>query len=145
VRAAVIAVALASWPLAAAAEVPCDVSLSLVDFGRLEGRSGGEITGRVSVRCDRPTRFALTLSEGHGSYRMRRMRGPEGRELRYNLFVDPARRLVWGDGVSEGTARLVGESDGRRSAELVVYGRVAPGQAVPPGSYADALAVAIER
>jgi spore coat protein U-like protein len=145
VRAGLIAAAALLLPAAAAAQPPCDVSLSLVDFGRLELRQGGEITGRVSVRCDRPTRFALVLSEGHGSYRMRRMRGPEGHELRYNLFVDPARRLVWGDGVSEGTARLVGESDGRRGAELVVYGRVPAGQRVPAGSYGDALAVVIER
>lgn len=142
-------VAVALWlqlvaPWSASAAGPCDVSLSFVDFGRVDFRRGNEITGEVLVRCEQPARFVLSLSQGLGDYRMRRMRGPGDAELEYNLFLDPARRQVWGDGVRGGTARLVGQSDGRRAAIFTVYGRIAPGQSVPAGTYSDSLSVTFE-
>ncbi len=60
----------------------CDVGVSFVDFGSLDFRRGGEVTGRVVVRCERPQSFAIVASEGHGSYGIRRMQGPGGAELR---------------------------------------------------------------
>ena len=119
----------------------CDVEFKLVDFGRLDFRRGGDITGRVEVACAEPAEFTVELTPGFGDYGERRMRGPGGAELRYNLYVDPGRRLVWGDGASGGTAVLRGRNDGRRPTTLPVYGRVPGGQRVPPGSYGDNLAV----
>lgn len=123
----------------------CEVSVSLVDFGRVDLDRGGEITGEVAVRCPTARRFALSLSPGHGDYRMRRMRGPDGAELKYNLFVDPARVRVWGDGVTAGTARLTGRTDGRKATLITVYGRIPSDQrAGRAGAYADALTVTLE-
>lgn len=141
---AVACALLLAGPSAAQSLASCDASVSFVDFGRVDFRRGGEITGEVVVRCPRPDRFSLALSEGLGDFGMRRMRGPGGAELRYNLYLDPARRQVWGDGVSGGTARLAGQSDGRRAAIFTVYGRVPPGQSAPPGAYGDALAITFE-
>lgn len=122
----------------------CDVRVSFVDFGRVDGRRESEVSGEVSVLCDKPTRFVLVLSEGHGSYAERRMRGPAGTELRYNIYVDPARRQVWGDGAA-GTARLAGRNDGRRPTILPVYGKVRRGQPAPSGHYSDQLLVSPAR
>lgn len=147
-RIGVIGVALALHlcsAVAPRAADPCDVSLSFVDFGRIDPRRGGTITGEVAVRCAAPGRFVLALSSGHGDYRMRRMQGPGGAELAYNLFLDPARRQVWGDGTTGGTARLVGQSDGRKATLLTVYGRIPPGQSGRAGAYSDALTVTLER
>ncbi len=129
---------------APAAAGDCEASVSLVDFGRLDLEKGGDVSGEVIVTCDQPGQFSVALSSGVGSYRFRRMRGTDGAELKYNLFVDPARRRIWGDGVSEGTQTIRGESDGRRPLVIPVYGIVPPRQSVLTGPYSDNLLVTIE-
>lgn len=129
----------------AASASACEISVSLVDFGRVDLDRGGKITGEVAVRCPRSRPFALTLSPGYGDYGMRRMRGPDGAELKYNLFVDPGHSRVWGDGITGGTARLTGRTDGRKATSIAVYGRIPGGQrARRAGTYADALTVTLE-
>lgn len=123
---------------------PCDVSASAINFGRIVRQAGEVVRGEVRVRCDRPTRFRLSLSEGHGNYRVRRMRGPQGSRLKYNLYVDAALRRVWGDGLTAGTARLVGRNDGRRSTIVPVYARLVRDQQAHAGQYSDALVIAVE-
>lgn len=140
----VASVALLCSLMGAAVAQECDVSVSFVNFGSVDFRAGGAITGRLSVRCDRPQAFAIAASSGHGSYRDRRMRGPGGAEIRYNLFVDPAHRQIWGDGRADGTTLVVGKTDGREASH-VIYGFVLKGQSAPPGQYSDALVVTLER
>ncbi|MEM8949742.1 MAG: spore coat U domain-containing protein [Pseudomonadota bacterium] len=123
----------------------CDASVSLVDFGRLDLERGGQVSGEVIVICDQPGQFSVALSSGIGSYRLRKMRGADGTELKYNLFVDPGRRSIWGDGVSEGTRTIRGESDGRKPLIIPVYGIVPPNQSVLTGPYSDNLLVTVER
>ena len=122
----------------------CDVAVGFVDFGRLDLRDGGRVTGEVQVLCARPMRFRLSLSPGLGDYHERQMRGPDGRRLRYNIYLDPAGRQVWGDGLSAGTGRLVGRNDGRRHTILPIYARVPGGQERAAGHYTDALVVFVE-
>ena len=121
------------------------VTVAFVDFGRLDARDDEEVTGEVGVLCDAPTGFALALSEGLGSFKGRRMQGPQGARLQYNIYLDPGHRRVWGDGVSAGTAVLTGRNNGRRRTLLPVYGLVPRGQSRPAGSYHDTLVVTVER
>jgi spore coat protein U-like protein len=72
------------------------------------------------------------------------MRSPDGAELRYNLYVDPARRRVFGDGTG-GTVALAGQVDGRRPATFAIYGFVPGGQRVRQGAYSDTVTIALER
>ncbi len=123
----------------------CEASVSLVDFGRLDLERGGEVTGELIVNCDEPGGFSIGLSPGIGDFTKRRMRGSDGAELVYNLFVDPARRRVWGDGVSAGTQRIKGENDGRRPSIIPIYGIVPSRQSVLTGPYSDNLLVTIEK
>ena len=106
IRAACLGLALAMLSGAPPVAAGCDASCGLVDFGRVEFRRPTRVSGKLTVRCDAPTRFEVIASEGFGDYGERRMRGPDGAELRYNLFVDAARQRVWGDGLSAGTARI---------------------------------------
>jgi spore coat protein U-like protein len=138
-----VALALALVPAPAVAG--CDASLSMVDFGRIEFRRDNEITGRVTVTCSEPGPFQVGASAGNGDFRERRMLGPMGDELRYNLYVDAARRRVWGDGIAGGTARVAGTSDGRRPETLTIYGKLPASQAVAAGGYRDSVQVTIER
>jgi spore coat protein U-like protein len=121
-----------------AAQTPdfCDVSASAVSFGPVDVRTGDESTGTVTVRCDMPTHFSLALSPGYGDYATRRMRGPSGAELEYNLYLDIAHSRVLGDGTA-GTALLSGED----TKDFVIYGLIRPQQPVRAGTYSDQLMV----
>ena len=100
------ALVLAGAAAPAAAAPACHASVTLVDFGRIDYKEGGDITGQLTVTCDGPTAFEVSASPGYGGYQGRTMVGPREAVLRYNLYVDPARRRVWGDGESGGTARM---------------------------------------
>jgi spore coat protein U-like protein len=129
----------------AGAAPACNASVTMVDFGRVDHKEGGDITGQLTVTCDGPTGFQVSASPGYGSYRERTMMGPRGTVLRYNLYVDAARRRVWGDGDSGGTARITGQSDGRKAVSFTIYGRIPDGQSVRQGSYRDSVKVSVSR
>lgn len=139
---AALLVGLASQGHAAPA---CHARVTLVDFGRVDYKEGGDITGRLTVTCDGPTSFEVSASEGYGSYQGRVMVDPKGAVLRYNLYVDAARRRVWGDGEAGGTARITGQSDGRKAVEYTIYGRIPRGQTVSSGRYRDSVKVSVSR
>ena len=130
--------------ISAPAVAGCQATVSLMDFGRLDLEDQGEVTGELVVNCDQPGRFSVGLSAGLGRYAGRIMRGDGGHELRYNLFVDPARQRIWGDGVSSGTQTIKGESDGRRPSVIPIYGVVPSSQTVHSGGYSDNLLVTVE-
>jgi spore coat protein U-like protein len=144
-RALAVALALAGAPTPADAAPACSASVTMVDFGRIDHKEGGEITGQLTVTCDGPTSFEVSASPGYGSYQERTMLGPRETVLRYNLYVDGARRRVWGDGESGGTARIVGQSDGRKAVSYTIYGRIPDGQKLRPGRYSDAVKVTVSR
>ena len=136
---------MASLLVNAPAIAECEATVSLVDFGRLDLEKGGDVTGELIVHCDEPSGFSVGLSPGLGAYLGRKMRGADGSELRYNLFVDPARQRVWGDGRSAGTLTIKGENDGRRPSVIPIYGSVPSRQRVLTGAYSDNLLVTLER
>jgi spore coat protein U-like protein len=140
-----LALALAGLAIPAVAAPACHARLTMVDFGRVDSREGGEITGQLTVTCDGPTAFAVSATPGYGSYQGRVMRGPREHVLRYNLYVDAARRRVWGDGESGGTARITGKSDGRKAVTYTIYGRIPDGQEMHSGRYYDSVEVSVSR
>jgi spore coat protein U-like protein len=140
---AVVVPGLAAEPAVAAPA--CQASVTLVDFGRVDYKQGGDITGQLTVICDGPTAFEVSASPGYGSYQGRTMVGPKEAVLRYNLYVDPARQRVWGDGESGGTARITGQSDGRKAVTYTIYGRIPDRQSVRTGHYYDSVKVSVSR
>jgi spore coat protein U-like protein len=144
-RALAVALALAGVATPAEAAPACNASVTMVDFGRVDHREGGDITGQLTVTCDGPTGFEVSASPGYGSYQERTMLGPKETVLRYNLYVDAARRRVWGDGDSGGTARIAGQSDGRKAVSYTIYGRIPDGQSLRPGRYSDSVRVTVSR
>ena len=94
----------------------------------------------------------ISLSTGlSGTYLSRQLIASIGR-LNYNLYVDPARTLVWGNGVA-GTSTvnaLTLQVNGRflnpgasRSFTLNVYGRIPANQSVRTGAYTDTIIVTV--
>lgn len=144
--------------LARAAE-DCTVSSTPVAFGAydpVEQIAPLDGSGQVTVDCrGSGLSFVASLSPGAtGSYAQRQMTA--GAEtLGYNLYLDAARTIVFGDG-NGGTQTLqcttgvtasgcTGSNPGgaNRRAAWPIYGRIPAGQNVAAGLYSDTLQVTI--
>jgi spore coat protein U-like protein len=74
---------------------------------------------------------------------MRRSSGPQSDQLRYNVYLDPAKTTVWGDG-TQGTQFFSIRNPSLRDRTTVpIYGRVPAGQDVGAGTYADTLVITV--
>ena len=118
----------------------CNLNVQGVIFGSYDVFNIQSIdsTGNVGVTCDVSTPYTIAFTPGAGSYALRTMTsGPN--TLGYNLYADPARTSVWGDGTA-GTVTVAGSA---ASANHTVYGRIPARQNVFAGSYSDLLTVTL--
>ena len=119
----------------------CTLSVGPLQFGRYDSRSDQpcDFTATLVYRCTgfSPTIAILGGGGGQG-FERRMMQG--AKSVRYNLYLDAARTLIWGDGTGGS-----GVYPGRAGSEqrVTIYGRVSPHQSVPAGAYVDAVAVAV--
>jgi spore coat protein U-like protein len=111
-----------------------------VNFGTYDSFNAldSEITGSLTITCDSTIPFNISLSAGLGSYSARTMVGLSNSFI-YNLYLDPERITIWGDG-SDGTGML---SDNSTGGTYPVYGRIPARQNVFMGSYADTIIVTL--
>lgn len=118
----------------------CGVSTSGVAFGAYDPFAAQHLdsAGTISVSCDAPTAYTIALSTGSGSFALRTLLSG-AHQLGYNLYVDPARTIVWGDG-SASTSTVPGNDSG---AVHTVYGRIPARQNVHIGSYSDSLVITV--
>lgn len=116
----------------------CGLSVQGVAFGSYDPFSPANLdsAGNLAVSCDVP--YTLTLSSGQGSYTGRLMQNLSD-TLAYNLYLDPARTTVWGDG--SGGSSSVSAAAGDRNHP--VYGRIPARQNVSVGSYSDTIIVTL--
>ncbi len=102
-------------------------------------------SGQVKVNCIvgvLPS-FKVTLSKGAGTFSARKMTAGGGGELRYNLYKDGARSLIWGDG-SAGTS--INEFSGLislLSTSFDMFGAIEPGQYPAATSFNDLITVTV--
>jgi spore coat protein U-like protein len=131
---------LAALLVAAPARALCTVTALPVAFGVYNsiGSQHADGAGRVDIACLPATPYTVTLTSGAGSFASRRLTSGPNR-LAYNLFADPARSAVWGDG--SGGSSIVGGNG--LNASHTVYGRIPGGQNVPVGAYADTITVIV--
>lgn len=134
----VAAVALA---LVATRTAACQIELAPVSFGIVEHDRRTDGTGRITVDCDAPRPFLIGIGPGQGGSE-RRMTGPDGATLRYELYADPGRNFPWGDDQTGGSA-VGGVSDGVHPDTFTVYGRIPAQGGKPPGIYTDSLLVTL--
>jgi spore coat protein U-like protein len=118
----------------------CSLSVVGLSFGDYDVFSALplEITGSVMVTCDETTSYTVSLSTGAGAYTARAMSGTS-EALAYNLYLDPGRITVWGDG-SAGTSII---SDTAPGGTYTVYGRIPAGQNAFFGNYMDSIIVTL--
>ncbi len=144
--------AVAAWPTIGQAAQRCQVQAPLLAFGDYVPGSVSPVdsAAAIQVRCIGHPVTAFTVSIGPGSSGRaweRTMRSGVG-VLVYNLFVDAARTIVWGDGTA-GTLRVPVTPPPQRGARpreetLNVYGRIPAGQDPAPGAYVDTVIITVE-
>jgi spore coat protein U-like protein len=103
-------------------------------------------TGFVSFRCQGvgPTdSILIELGRGRGNSIMPRRMNRRGEALEYNLYLDAARTVVWGDG-SRGTGVYQTRPVEGRTESVPIYGRIPARQTVTPGQYSDQVMLTIQ-
>lgn len=140
---------LAAAPLSAQApgNLSCNIATTALAFGQyLPSRSGAsDFTATVQVTCtasgDAPVPVEGSIAlVGRGANGRREMANGADR-LGYQLFLDPARTIPWGDGSGESRMQTISGVAGAATpfrVTLTVYGRILARQGrAPVGSYAD--------
>ena len=119
----------------------CTISTQNINFGSYDvfNNSSTESTGNIIVSCDSVANYTISLSKGSGTF-LNRVLSFGSYLLSYNLYIDPARSNIWGDG-SAGT--LTVSSVTLTTINHVVYGRIPARQNAFPGNYMDNVNVTI--
>jgi len=127
----------------------CSITLNPLSFGMYTpaGTVPLDAVSDITVRCvAQPGTYAVSIGPGlSGNQLMRTMSAGGANLLNYNLFRDPARTQIWGDGTPP-TFVVTGSrpSVGQPTINVhPLYGRVFSGQTPNPGNYADNLLVTV--
>ncbi|MDC8013941.1 spore coat U domain-containing protein [Tahibacter soli] len=132
---------------AAAAAQSCRVDVTALAFGVYDPAQAAPALarGEIALVCGgdalaRPvTRAAIRL----GGDAVRELAGA-GRALRYTLFQDAAAVRPWRAPDTLVVALPDAQTGRVGETRVPVYGRIAPGQWVPPGTYQDVVEVIVE-
>lgn len=142
--AATVAVATSGTPVRAidSCVLPSVESLS---FGPYDPLLGAPVdgTGSVTYYCTGAAEtITITIDRGASASFWPRHMTSAGGTLDYNLYLDPARVTVWGDG-SAGTGHYQETAIVDLSQVLTIFGRIPGGQNARVGSYDDTLVITL--
>jgi spore coat protein U-like protein len=125
----------------------CSVSDANINFGVYNPLSSlpDDTNATIQTSCQAGTGVGVSytisattvLNEGE------RTLSSAGSSLQYNLYLDTARTVIWGDGTS-GTSMIQDSFQGSATKTYSVYGRIFGGQyAATTGTYADTLTITV--
>ncbi len=142
--------ALCAW--AGGAQAACFIATFTLRFGAVNASAASvDSVGDVSVTCtDAPgtlIHYSLSLNAGlAGAFAPRKMRSAGGATMQYNLYMDAARSIVWGDGTggAANVAAAYSITGATVTKHYPVYGRIFAGQNVPPGDYGDSILISLD-
>jgi spore coat protein U-like protein len=101
-----------------------------------------DATTSLTVKCTPNTDYSIDIDDGlnpQGNNK-RQMTGPLGIPLPYNVYLDGARKNVWGKGQ---TKNFTGNSGAGSPLDIPVYGRVPASTLSAVGQYNDTLTVTL--
>ena len=100
---------------------------------------------RIDVECRDADDFpvSVTISDGNSGNPQERYMRSGTQQLRYNMYVDPGRRIVAGDG-SGGTSPLIARLPLPDRNIFLLFGQIFARQAVEGGNYDDRIRVDLE-
>lgn len=126
--------ATANSTIAVSAQVvsACTVSGGAIAFGAVSTGAAASQQSALTVTCTSGTAYEIELNDGlSGTAATRRMTGPNGATLAYDIYRDAGHSQRWGSGAGASTGT------GSGTAQPVdLYAAIAPA-AAPSGSYTD--------
>jgi len=129
--------------------ITCRVRVSTIPFGMYMPMTPTpvDIMGRIQVRCQaQPGTFSVTIGPGTSGSQLARTLSAGGADvLNYNLYRDPARTQLWGDGTPP-TFVVTGVRTSRGRPTFYnypIYGRIYASQSPNPGAYMDITVVTV--
>lgn len=139
---ALLAGSLLCAPAVVHAAPACSASVNgALDFGTYDVYSpvAPTATARLRLTCPKGLTPQVTISSGNsGAFDWRELRSGTD-ALRYNVFLDAAMTVVWGDGTGGSSAF----TSATGNAQLTLYARVPAGQDATAGAYSDVLVVTV--
>ena len=143
VAAAVVLVLLAASHAEAA---KCSVSATAVSFGSYNVFNAAPVdsTGTVRYNCNGGAKnLVIAISRGQSPTFMPRTLKKGTESLTYNLFQDPSRTVVWGDGTGGSQYFYAGDPANNDDVDVTIFGRIPPSQDITAGAYSDSVTVMI--
>ena len=129
------------------AQGACSLTSTSIAFGSYDIFSPSPLDslGQIIFRCgNNDHNVSISLDKGGAaSFSSRRMLNGSN-SLNYNLYMDAARTVIWGDGTS-GTQNLFVPNPQPNNQDIIVpiYGRIPSGQGAPVGAYTNTLTATI--
>lgn len=158
VRLVLVLIGSLAWGTQAFSATTCSVSSSGIAFGVYNPLTPTALdsTGTVAVTCTLTfppfvdnVSYTIDLSPGSSGSMLARAMQSGVNQLNYNIYTTSARVQVWGDGTG-GTSDVTGTMrlgfiflPSTRTNNHTMYGRIAAGQDIPPGSYSDTIIVTV--
>ena len=136
---------LCTSPAAAQGNV-CTISTTSVAFGSYDVFSGANVdsTGTVTINCGSSVRdLTVSLSKGSSGTYANRTLVKSGETLAYNLYMNAACTVVWGDGTAGTQTYTNPDPPNSTNVVLTIYGRITPLQDVSAGAYSDTITATI--
>jgi spore coat protein U-like protein len=124
-------------------EAACSLSSTSMVFGTYDVLNATPLdtAGSIVYRCtQRDHNILITLDRGGAaSFATRRMvKGSE--QLLYNLYLDAARTVIWGDGTGGTQAFIIGNPQGNnQDLSVPIFGRIPARQDRGIGTYSDTI------
>ncbi len=132
----------------------CSIGGVSINFGNYNifSPSPTDSIGIINLNCENVPWVDLKLgvSSTSGTFNPRRMKRSGGSDvLEYNIFTDPARTVIFGDGTGGTQTIRVHKPPGTPakepwSSQITIYARIPPGQDVPAGDYSDSLTITVD-
>jgi len=129
------------------ADAVCSISSTSIVFGNYDTASPVPLdsVGNIVYRCGNQDHdITISLDRGGApSFSQRRMlKGTE--PLFYNLYLDAARTIIWGDGTGGTQAYFIHNPQGNNQNIIIpVFGRIPGSQNVSVGSYGNTIVVTL--
>jgi spore coat protein U domain-containing protein, fimbrial subunit CupE1/2/3/6 len=129
------------------AQAACSLTSTSIVFGNYDifSPSPLDTLGQIIFRCgNNDHNVSISLDRGgEATFNPRRMLNGTS-SINYNLYLDAARTIIWGDGTN-GTQNFFvrNPQPNNRDISVPIYGRIPAGQGPSVGNYSNTLTVTI--
>ena len=124
----------------------CSLTTTSISFGNYDVFSTAALdtNGSIVFRCGSGDHnISVSFNQGGASSFNPRWMLKGSEVLNYNLYLDAARTVVWGDGTAGTQTYIIRNPPNNQDVTVPVYGRVPSGQSVSKGAYSDTITVTI--